>query len=90
MKRIGRTAAFIPVRGGSKSIPLKNIKTMHKRPLVYWALDAAVQCPEIDVVVVSTDSDEIRTIVRDYGSGKILLIDRSEAVSSDTASTESV
>jgi len=90
MKRIGRTAAFIPVRGGSKSIPLKNIKTMHKRPLVYWALDAAVQCPEIDVVVVSTDSDEIRTIVRDYGSGKVLLIDRSEAVSSDTASTESV
>ncbi len=90
MKHIGSTIAFIPARGGSKSIQLKNIKPLYKRPLVYWTLDAVLQCSEIDTVVVSTDSDEIRAVVRDYGSSKILLIDRSEAVSSDTASTESV
>ena len=27
---------FIPVRGGSKSIPLKNIKLLNGKPLVYW------------------------------------------------------
>jgi N-acylneuraminate cytidylyltransferase len=30
--------AFIPVRGGSKSIPLKNIKDLCGKPLVFWAL----------------------------------------------------
>ena len=33
--------AFIPVRGGSKSIPLKNIKILNGKPLVYWTLKAA-------------------------------------------------
>ena len=33
--------AFIPVRGGSKSIPLKNIKIINGRPLIYWTAAAA-------------------------------------------------
>ena len=33
--------AFIPVRGGSKSIPLKNIKPINGKPLVYWTAKAA-------------------------------------------------
>ena len=34
--------AFIPVRGGSKSIPLKNIRDFCGKPLVYWTIRAAV------------------------------------------------
>ncbi|MDD2458826.1 MAG: HAD-IIIA family hydrolase [Eubacteriales bacterium] len=90
MERLGKTVAFIPVRGGSKSIPLKNIKLIHGRPLVYWVLDAAIDCPAVDCVVVSTDSDDIRQAVQRYGSDKIILVDRSVEVSTDTASTESV
>ena len=33
--------AFIPVRGGSKSIPLKNIKRIAGKPLIYWTAKAA-------------------------------------------------
>lgn len=88
--RIGNTVAFIPVRGGSKSIPLKNIKLINGRPLVYWTLDATVGCVEIDRVIVSTDSDDIREVVGRYNSDKILIVDRPEEVSTDTASTESV
>ena len=33
--------AFIPVRGGSKSIPMKNIKVLNGKPLVYWTAAAA-------------------------------------------------
>ncbi len=87
---IGNVVAFIPVRGGSKSIPLKNIKPLNGRPLIYWTLDATVNCSEIDTVVVSTDSIEIKDIVEKYGSSKIKVIDRSVEVSTDTASTESV
>lgn len=56
--------AFIPVRGGSKSIPLKNIKLMCGKPLVYWTIVAACGCDEIDKVYVATDSDKIKEVVR--------------------------
>ncbi|WP_026664795.1 N-acylneuraminate cytidylyltransferase [Butyrivibrio sp. FC2001] len=52
--------AFIPVRGGSKSIPLKNIKPICGMPLVYWTVKAACECDAIDKVYVATDSKEIK------------------------------
>ncbi|MFT8344009.1 MAG: HAD hydrolase family protein [Clostridium beijerinckii] len=81
--------AFIPVRGGSKSIPLKNIKLLMGRPLVYWTLDAAVQCKYIEKVFVSTDSNVIKDVVEKYGSDKVQVIDRSKETVEDTSSTES-
>ena len=58
--------AFIPVRGGSKSIPLKNIKEIAGRPLVYWTAKAASECSRIDVVYVATDSEEIKKVVETF------------------------
>lgn len=81
--------AFIPVRGGSKSIPLKNIKLINNRPLIYWTLDAASNCKLIDKIVVSTDSEEIKECVEKYNSNKIEVFNRSEETATDTASTES-
>ena len=87
--------ALIPVRGGSKSIPLKNIKLLCGRPLVYWTMDAALHCPELDRVYVCTDSPQIRSVVESYITenqcgGKISCIGRPEEAATDTASTESV
>lgn len=87
--------AFIPVRGGSKSIPLKNIKPISGKPLVYWTVKAACGCKYIDKVFVATDSDKIRETVESFKSGseaelfsKAIVIDRSAESASDTASTE--
>ena len=55
--------AFIPVRGGSKSIPLKNIKIINGKPLVYWTLKSACEAKSIDRVIVATDSEEIEKTV---------------------------
>ncbi|MDN4606799.1 acylneuraminate cytidylyltransferase [Sporosarcina highlanderae] len=88
-----RVVAFIPVRGGSKSIPLKNIKKMYGRPLVYWAIDAAVECEYIDEVYVSTDSIEIEKSINCYDKehhNKLKCIKRSPKNATDTATTESV
>lgn len=87
--------AFIPVRGGSKSIPLKNIREINGRPLVYWTLDAAVQCTAIDRVYLCTDSDKIRAKIEEYINyhhcgDKLRCIDRPPETATDTASTESV
>ena len=88
-----KNIVFIPARGGSKSIPLKNIKTIYGQPLIYWALDAAVNSNLVDKVFVSTDSFEIEECVKKYdkkNKEKIEIVGRSKEVSSDTASTESV
>lgn len=81
--------AFIPVRGGSKSIPLKNIRPMCGKPLVYWTVKAACDCSRIDKVYVATDSDRIKETVEAFGMEKVEVIGRSAESASDTASTES-
>lgn len=81
--------AFIPVRGGSKSIPLKNIKTIAGKPLVYWTAKAASICREIDRVYIATDSDIIRETVEKMCLPKVFVVGRSAENASDTASTES-
>lgn len=87
----GKTVlAFIPVRGGSKSIPLKNIKDFCRRPLVYWTVRALQDCPAVDKVVVATDSPRIRETVSGFSFPKVGLYDRRPENACDTASTESV
>lgn len=80
--------AFIPVRGGSKSIPLKNIKEICGKPLVYWTVLAASQCTYIDKVYVATDSEKIRATLEKYNLSKVEVIGRSAESATDTASTE--
>ena len=87
-----KNVAFIPVRGGSKSIPLKNIKEIAGKPLVYWTIESAANCEGIDKVYVSTDSDKIKEVVEKYdgvNKNKVEVISRSSETASDTASTES-
>ena len=86
MKKI----AFIPVRGGSKSIPLKNIKLFCGKPLVFWTVDALNSVEEIDEIIVATDSDEIKKVVNTFGYKKVSIFHRSNQNATDTASTESV
>lgn len=82
--------AFIPVRGGSKSIPLKNIKPFCGKPLVCWNIEALEDCPFVDEIVVATDSDKIEDVVNSMHCLKATVYRRSSENASDTASTESV
>lgn len=68
--------AFIPVRGGSKSIPLKNIKPFCGKPLVCWNIEALEQCKEVDEIIVATDSDKIEEVVvsRPYKKTKSIAV----------------
>ncbi|HYU64827.1 MAG TPA: acylneuraminate cytidylyltransferase family protein [Candidatus Paceibacterota bacterium] len=60
--------AFIPARGGSKSIPLKNIKRFYGKPLIAWSIKAACKSKHIDRIIVSTDSEKIAKVARKYGA----------------------
>ena len=82
--------AFIPVRGGSKSIPLKNIKILAGKPLVYWTAKAANDSKYIDKVIIATDSPEIEQTVKSFNLSKLEIYRRKPENAQDTSSTESV
>ena len=63
-----RVIAVIPARGGSKSVPGKNIKPLGGKPLIAWSIEVARQVPEIDRVIVSTDDVGIANIAREWGA----------------------
>ena len=62
-----KVLAIIPARGGSKGLIGKNIKPLLGKPLIIWTLEAAIKSKYIDKIVVSTDSDEIKKVICDYG-----------------------
>jgi CMP-N-acetylneuraminic acid synthetase len=60
--------ALIPARGGSKSIPRKNIRPFAGHPLIAYSIAAGLQAQTVTRVVVSTDDEEIALIARQYGA----------------------
>jgi N-acylneuraminate cytidylyltransferase len=80
--------AIIPARGGSKRIPHKNIKDFFGKPIISYAIEAALKSGLYDEVMVSTDSDEIASIALKYGA-KVPFI-RSTENSNDFATTVDV
>ncbi|PJJ10928.1 N-acylneuraminate cytidylyltransferase [Flavobacterium sp. 1] len=84
MKKI----AIIPARGGSKRIPHKNIKYFFGKPIIAYAIEVALKSGLYDEVMVSTDSEEIAEVAREYGA-KVPFI-RSADNSNDFATTVDV
>jgi len=63
-----RVIAVIPARGGSKSVPGKNIRPLRGKPLLAWSVEVARQVTEIDRIIVSTDDAEIAAVGRANGA----------------------
>lgn len=60
--------AIIPARGGSKGLPGKNIRPLGGLPLIAHSIRLAKMCPEISRTIVTTDSEEIAAVAREYGA----------------------
>ncbi len=60
--------AIIPARGGSKGIPRKNVQPLGGKPLIAWSIEAALEAPSVNRVVVSTDDAEIGDVSHKYGA----------------------
>lgn len=82
------TVAIITARGGSKRIPKKNIKEFCGKPIIAYSIEAALNSKVFDEVMVSTDSEEIASIAKQYGASVPFL--RSEETSNDYATTADV
>jgi len=60
--------AIIPARGGSKTVPRKNIQPLAGHPLIAYSITAGLQAQRVNRVVVSTDDEEIAEISRAFGA----------------------
>jgi YrbI family 3-deoxy-D-manno-octulosonate 8-phosphate phosphatase len=60
--------ALIPARGGSKSIPHKNIRSFAGYPLIAYSIAAGLQAQTVSRVIVSTDDEQIAAVARQYGA----------------------
>jgi CMP-N-acetylneuraminic acid synthetase len=63
--------AIIPARGGSKSIPHKNIALLAGKPMMAWTIEAALKSKIINRTIVSSDDDEILCVAEKFGAEPI-------------------
>lgn len=63
-----KAVAIIPARGGSKRIPRKNIKEFFGKPLIAYSIETALKSRLFEMVIVSTDDEEIASIAKIYGA----------------------
>ncbi|BCT77061.1 acylneuraminate cytidylyltransferase [Sinomonas cyclohexanicum] len=82
------TLCVIPVRGGSKGIPRKNIRRVAGKPLVVWTIEQALAAKAGLDVLVSTDDSEIADVARAAGADVPFL--RPAELAQDTTATEPV
>ena len=75
---------MIPARGGSKSVPRKNVRLLCGKPLIAWSIEAADASSLLDRYVVSTEDSEIAEIAINYGAQ---VMDRPQELATDEADT---
>jgi CMP-N,N'-diacetyllegionaminic acid synthase len=82
-----KIAAIIPARGGSKGLPRKNIRLLRGNPLISYTISAALKCPDINSVIVSTEDSKIKEISLQWGAK---VIDRPIELAEDDTETHMV
>ena len=60
--------ALIPARGGSKSVPRKNLLQVAGKPLIAYSIGHALDSTQVTRTIVSTDDDEIAEVSRKFGA----------------------
>lgn len=88
MEKLTDTLFVIPARGGSKGLPGKNIKDLCGKPLIAYSIDVARAFADDEHICVSTDSEEIKRVVEDYGLCVPFI--RPDYLATDTASSNDV
>ena len=82
-----KAVAVIPARGGSKGIPRKNLRPLAGKPMIFYAINACMAAKSIDMVVVTTDDEEIALVAERFGAK---VIHRPPALADDQTTLDPV
>ena len=78
--------SIILARGDSKGIKNKNLQILNGKPLIYWSIKKSLECKKISKTWVSSDSEKILNLSKNYGAN---IIKRPRIYSKDSSSSES-
>ncbi|GAB5497300.1 MAG: acylneuraminate cytidylyltransferase family protein [Phycisphaerales bacterium] len=81
----GGAVAIVLGRAGSKGVPGKNTRIIAGKPCAAWTIEHAQQTPGVDLVVVSTDSEELKTLAQSMGAQ---VVERPDELAGDTATVD--
>lgn len=76
--------AIIPARSGSKRVPGKNMRVLHGKHLIQYAIEAALDSQLLTEIVLSTDSPEILKTAKIYGN-RIMCLERPTQFATDAS-----
>jgi CMP-N-acetylneuraminic acid synthetase len=82
-----RLVALVPMKGHSERVPNKNLRAFNGRPLCHWVLNTLRATPEVDEIVVDTDSAEIAEETRSFDA---TVLDRPEELRGDRVSMNDI
>lgn len=80
---MAKVLCTICARGGSKGVKNKNIKELCGKPLIAYTIEQAIASGLFEHIVISTDSDTIASVAKEYGAD--VFFKRSAEMASDTA-----
>lgn len=79
-----KIGALVPARIGSKRLPKKNIKVLGDKPLICWTIDVLLEADIFSDITVSSESEEVMDVVRQYYSEKeVRILKRPEELAQD-------
>jgi len=80
---MAKVLCTICARGGSKGVKNKNIKPINGKSLIVYTIEQAIKSQLFEHIVISTDSDDIANISKEYGAE--VFFKRNAKMASDTA-----
>lgn len=90
MMKTHKPLCIIPVRGGSKRFPMKNIALLNGKPLLSYAIEAAIESKVFDAICVSSDSEEILEVAQSFRDSNVIALKRPPELATDTAQVKHV
>ncbi len=77
-----KIAALVPMRHHSQRVPGKNYRSLAGKPLFHHIIETLQAVPEIDVIVVNTDSEPVMAGLREHFPD-VVIINRPEHLRED-------
>jgi len=75
-----KVVALLPMKGTSERVPNKNLKIFNGKPLYHVVMNILLNSKHIDLVVVNTDSELVKSDIIKNFEEKVILIDRNEDI----------
>ena len=85
-----KIVALVPMKGNSERVPNKNLKDFNGKPLYHIIINTLLKSKYINEIIVNTDSDKIKTDIKDNFKNKIKVRDRDVNIIGDFVSMNKI